>query len=167
MKKIIDKSIKFLLKFIILSLIILSILLLIYSYYKKNNQLEAIQLAMVDPSYISLADYKNNKTPKDLFAHFFIMTPSLMKNHYKNYYGIIECISPYKPDIYNEMGYKQFENIEKLFFAIIQTDFKMADIPSEPSSDHLELTLGSDKNKQTFYLAKKDNGDWYFTEKKL
>lgn len=46
---------------------------------------------------------------------------------------------------------------------MIQTDFTWDDLPTNIDSDKISIILGKD-NKQTFYLAKKSNGDWYFTE---
>lgn len=107
----------------------------------------------------------NNKTPRGLFTNFYYKSLSLWMGFHKYYYEVINCISP---KIINTNDYiisEQNINIDKILVAILKTNFKLKDIPDTSSSDQLNLTLGHGSNRQTFYIAKKSNGDWYFTSK--
>ncbi|API87335.1 mechanosensitive ion channel family protein [Francisella uliginis] len=107
----------------------------------------------------------HNDTPRGLFANFYYKSLSLWMGSHKYYYDVINCISPQTVKINDYTISEQDINIDKMLVALLKTDFRLKDIPNNTSTNKLNLTLGKGSNKQTFYLAKKNDGDWYFTQK--
>ncbi|QIW10709.1 mechanosensitive ion channel family protein [Francisella sp. LA112445] len=106
----------------------------------------------------------HNKTPRDLFANFYYKSLSLWMGSHKYYYDVINCISPQTVKINDYTISEQDINIDKMLVALLKTDFRLKDVPNNTNANKLSLTLGKGSDKQTFYLAKKVNGDWYFTQ---
>ncbi|KFJ43639.1 mechanosensitive ion channel family protein [Francisella philomiragia] len=105
----------------------------------------------------------DSKTPNDLFINYYYKSLALWLGFHNYYFDLLNSISP---EIINNNDY--YENtrnikIDEMLVALIQTDFTWGDLPTNIDSDDISITLGKD-NKQTFYLAKKSNGNWYFTE---
>lgn len=105
----------------------------------------------------------DSKTPNDLFINYYYKSLALWLGFHNYYFDLLNSISP---EIINNNDY--YENtrnikIDEMLVALIQTDFTWGDLPTNIDSDNISITLGKD-NKQTFYLAKKSNGNWYFTE---
>ncbi|WP_407877742.1 mechanosensitive ion channel family protein [Francisella sciaenopsi] len=77
---------------------------------------------------------------------------------------MINCISPKNIKVNDHTISEQDINVNKMLVALLKTNFKLQDVPNKATGNKLDITLGTGAEKQTFYLAKKENGDWYFTQ---
>ena len=87
--------------------------------------------------------------------------------YYKEALTGINCISAVdyrdEPPNLNEL----MTDCTKLCISIVNTDFRLVDIPENVSGDTCEVKLGTGKKTRVFYLAKRKDGNWYFTKKNI
>jgi small-conductance mechanosensitive channel len=105
----------------------------------------------------------DSKTPQNLFKNYYYKSLALWMGFHNYYFDLIN--SSYHGIVPSNDYTKNAHNlkINKMLVALMQTDFKWSDVPKETTDDELTLTLGYD-NKHTFFLKKKNNGNWYFTD---
>ncbi|GMN90010.1 hypothetical protein fsci_14970 [Francisella sciaenopsi] len=106
----------------------------------------------------------NNKTPRNLFTNFYYKSLGSWIGYHQYYYDVINCISPKNIKVNDHTISEQDINVNKMLVALLKTNFKLQDVPNKATGNKLDITLGTGAEKQTFYLAKKENGDWYFTQ---
>lgn len=106
----------------------------------------------------------NNKTPQNLFTNFTYKALSLWMGYHNYYYDVINTITPEPVKINDYTSSEKDIDIDTMLVAILKTDFRISNIPNDTTADKLDLTLGKGSNKQTFYLAKNNDGSWYFTK---
>ncbi|QLE79854.1 mechanosensitive ion channel [Francisella sp. Scap27] len=132
-----------------------------YLTTKESKSKVYQSLDMLTPK--KLADL-NSKNPQNLFKGYYYKSLALWMGFHNYYFDLIN--SSYHEIVQPNDYTKNAQNlkIDKMLITLIQTDFKWSDIPEKVTGDELTLTLGND-NKHTFYLKKKSNGNWYFTER--
>ncbi|WP_261986332.1 mechanosensitive ion channel family protein [Francisella philomiragia] len=106
----------------------------------------------------------NNKTPRNLFTNFYYKSLGSWIGYHQYYYDVINCISPQNIKVNDHTISEQDINVNKMLVALLKTNFKLQDVPNKATGNKLDITLGTGAEKQTFYLAKKENSDWYFTQ---
>ncbi|MBK2267850.1 mechanosensitive ion channel family protein [Francisella philomiragia] len=166
-KKNLSKALLFL-KIVFLILFILSA----YAYIKP----------MTNATYLSETQYKvledgsfgflsksemdkfNDRTPQNLFTNFTYKALSLWMGYHNYYYDVINTISSEPIKVNDYTSSEKDIDIDTMLVAILKTDFRISDIPNDTTGDRLDLTLGKGNDKQTFYLAKNSDGNWYFTK---
>ncbi|MEY8768457.1 mechanosensitive ion channel family protein [Francisella philomiragia] len=133
------------------------------SKYYSNTDFQSVRyqsLGILNPKDDSIYDASN---PRQLFMSYYYDSLQLWLGFHRHYYDLLNSISKESIAI-NDSGEKaEILNIDKILVALLETDFTWNDVPTNPETDSLTLALG-DENKHTFYLAKKPNGSWYFTE---
>ncbi len=107
----------------------------------------------------------DQKTPRNLFA-FLIYNRILL---WSGYYGvadeIVDCISA-EPIKGKKIDYSQYIKKFKLFTsAFIGLNFTLDDIPEDVKGNSCVVRLGTQTKEQNFYLSKRKDGNWYFSEK--
>ncbi|WP_395166610.1 mechanosensitive ion channel family protein [Francisella salimarina] len=122
----------------------------------ENNSLGLLKKDQVD--------FLNNKTPKNLFLNCYYKGLASWIGHKEYYYDVLNCVSPDDIKLNSHISNKQAIDAEKLIVLLLKTTFKISEVPNESTNNNLEIFLGTGSEKQTFYLAKKENGDWYFTQ---
>jgi MscS family membrane protein len=108
----------------------------------------------------------NQKTPRALFAKFLNENIIIWCGYFRDSYQAIDCIAHEKFDLQNSYELeKHLDKCEMLFISLLSISFKYDQIPLTTQENALELALGTGKNRITYYLEKRNNGDWFFTEK--
>ena len=145
-------------------------IILSYSYYFRGKYLSSVE---EDKGNILLGFHTidtnikiNQKTPRNLFAKYLRSSLLAWCGYYRAFTSGVECISPGTPDDenYYSLQNKWKNKLLPLSYSLIATDFSLNDIPASASGDKCSVVLGTGKNRQTFYLAKDKNDNWYFTE---
>ena len=106
----------------------------------------------------------NQKTPRNLFASLIYYRILIWCGYYGLTDKAINCISQ---NTYSgqEIPYGLYiEKFRKLTSSFIGLNFTLADIPESSTKNSCIVELGAKNRTQKFYLSKKQNGDWYFTE---
>jgi MscS family membrane protein len=107
----------------------------------------------------------NRKTPRALFAKFINENLIMWSGYLGNCFQAIDCFVPGK---YNKNDNDELEiNLKKcqmLMLPLMQSQFKYGEIPLSSSQNTLKLTLGFKDKKNTFYIEKGKDGNWFFTE---
>jgi MscS family membrane protein len=149
---------------------ILILLVYLISYFNRGSVTGKSKEDVFSDSPI-INEYRkiqlNRKTPRNLFATFSNASLLLWCGYYKETLTAINCISPvdYKdePRNLNEL----ITDCNKLCLSIVHTNFRITDIPESVSENNCEVKLGTGENSRVFYLAKRKDGNWYFTKKNI
>ena len=136
---------------------------LITANYLPNDTFKSIEyksLGLLDKKQLLKF---NSKNPRELFMSYYYKSLALWLGYHNYYFYLLNNISPeiIKVNDYTENA--QNLKIEEMLVALIQTDFTWDDVPIVFNSNKMTITLGHD-NKHTFYIARKSNGNWYFTK---
>ena len=158
---------------IFVALIVLLVFVYGYAYWNKEHALNVREPKNSNTvSTILFGDYKksdfNLKTPRGLFVTFSNSMFLAWCGYYKEIPTAMNCVNPGITDS-SELKIGQRNELsvkcKKLLVSILENNFSAEDVPGSISGDKGELKLGYGKNSQTFYFAKKKDGNWYFTEK--
>lgn len=162
------KKIKFSLK------IILLIIFVLVSYMFLENYLKAKYLTLEQFFNIKYKDWNtltendyikfNDRTPRNLFTNFYYKALGTWTGYLGGYYDALNCITPKIIKQNEYIDDEQNINADKLLVTMLETSFRFDEVPTTTTSNKLDITLGKGWNKQTFYIKKKKNGDWYFTK---
>ena len=158
--------------------IIFIVCLISYSYLfntHNENQFNAWKDALSKSekysltSFLSSPDKKeifNRKTPRALFAKFINESLLIWCGYFRDSFQAVECIVNEKPNIndHNELE-KYLDKCQMLSLSLLSIDFKYSLIPLSAPGNTLQLTLGTGNEKITYYLAKQNDGNWFFSEK--
>ncbi|MEY8702428.1 mechanosensitive ion channel family protein, partial [Francisella philomiragia] len=157
------------LKILFLAIAIISVVAYTKPFFSANyltdlnyKTIEDQSLGMVRKNQVSAF---NSKTPRNLFINFYYKSLGSWIGYHQYYYDVISCISPQNVKVNDSTISEQDINVDKMLVALLKTNFKINEIPNKVVGDKLDITLGTGPERQTFYLAKKKNGDWYFTQK--
>ena len=109
----------------------------------------------------------NQKTPRNLFAsliYYRILT-------WSGYYGVvdkaIDCVSP-EPVEVGKVDYNLYiQEFTKLSSSFLGLNFSLGDIPNHVLGKTCVVKLGIESRIQNFYLSKRKDGNWYFSEKNI
>ena len=155
---------------VLICLIFLGIL--IYAYYNKTVAIyksNTWDKRVLDASKIfnlDKAGYVDQKTPKDLFIAFSYASFYAWCGWFKEFPIAFNCLSATPP--INLTNNERSELIIKcidLSMLITTIQFSINDIPEHVTGDTCNITLGYGEHTGTFYLAKRKDGAWYFTER--
>jgi MscS family membrane protein len=107
----------------------------------------------------------NQRNPRNLFATLIYYRVLIWSGYYGVSDDAIDCISQ-EPIAGKKIDYSLYiQNFTKLTSAFIGLNFTLDDIPERVSGNTCVVRLGSQVRFQNFYLSKRIDGNWFFTEK--
>ena len=114
---------------------------------------------------INIIDSINQKTPRNLFIAFTYATLYSWCGWFKEIPLAVSCVSPSPTSKLSETEKAELLlKALKLSFLLTDTPFSLEDIPDKTHGNTCNIKLGFGKKVTNFFLAKRNDGLWYFTE---
>ena len=171
--KIKNKIIKLITGITLVTVTILFVLLYWYAYYHQNEPTQNTHIneaLFLKPLTFENDIQFNQKNPRNLFA---TLINNLILWQFCDYYSftdrIIDCISPVPMDtqvtdlsLFTTNWARKFSIITA---ALLNTEYTLQQIPAIASGNKCLINIPDKGSVQTFYLAKREDNNWYFTEK--
>ena len=108
----------------------------------------------------------NCKTPRALFANLVNQNLIIWCGYYGSITQAIDCIAPVKYDIDDDTELASYLAKGNMLCASLRSiSFNYNQIPLSAPGNALDVTLGGKYNKITYSLTKRNNGNWFFSEK--